>query len=105
MLGLGVTNEAEKVVDGLSFGDAMLDTFLLVIERYLARTGTDITVVGISHLTGTIDDTSHNSDLQTLHVLRSLLYAGYRGAQIVESATAARTGDILRLYHSESSGL
>ena len=90
---------------GIFFGNVLLHADLLLIEAHALRTGTDITVVGISHLTGTIDDTAHDSDLQALHVLRGLTDLRDGVAEVIEGAAAAGAGDILRLRRAQPGSL
>ena len=90
---------------GFFFGDVLFYTFLLAVETDLSATGSYVTVVGIGHFSGTVDDTSHNTYLQTLHILRGFLDALNSGAQIIKRAATARTGDIFGLGEFHAGGL
>ena len=54
----------------------LLDAYLLFVEANLATTGTDIAVVSICHLARTIDDTAHDTNLQTYQMTGSRLDFG-----------------------------
>ena len=69
----------------------------MFIEANLATTGTDVAVVRIRHLTGTIDDAAHNTNFQTYQMTGGSLDLGYGLLQVVERTTTARAGDILCL--------
>ena len=90
---------------GLFFGDVLLNTFFLTIETDLSTTGTYIAVVGIGHLSGAIDNTAHNTYLQSFHILRSFLDTLDSGAQVIERATTTGAGDILGLGEFYTGGL
>ena len=61
-----VFDESDELIDGFILRNILFHTFLLLIERYFVWSCTDIAIVGISHLTGTIDDTAHDSYLECL---------------------------------------
>ena len=84
-------DEAQQVFHCLALGDGFLYAGFLLVERNLAGTGTYITVVGVSHFAGTVDNATHDAYLQTLHVGSRCLYLGDGGAEVVERATATGT--------------
>ena len=90
---------------GLFFGDVLLYTFFLTVETDLSTTGTYIAVVGIGHLSGAIDNTAHNSNLQALHIFRGFLDALDSGAQVIERAATTGAGDIFGLGEFYTGGL
>src|SRR5574344_374795 len=104
-LGLVLMYQCQQTVDSLFLRNILQHTFLATIEGYLSATGTYVSVVGISHFTWAVDDTSHDTYLQTCHVLCSLLDTGDGGTQIIECTTATRTGDILGLGSAKASCL
>ena len=56
------------MLDSLSLRYALLDTFLPLVEINLARRSTYIAIVRISHFAWTINDTAHDTDLESLEV-------------------------------------
>ena len=93
------------MVDSLLLGYVFLDTLLASVERHTVDAGSYISVVGIGHLSGSVDDAAHDANLEPLHVAGGLLDAGYGGAQVVEGAPAARAGDILGLADAQTRSL
>ena len=125
-----LTYQFQQAVDSLSLVDILFNKLLSLIERYLATTGTDITIVGISHFARTIDNTTHNTDFQayqilggsldffessrltlgnasklTLLLLNRRLNTGDGFLQVIKRATTARTGDVLGLGEFDASSL
>ena len=64
-----VFDELKQMFYSLSLRDIFLYADLLLVERHLARTSTNIAIVGISHFARTIYYTAHDAYLQTLEVL------------------------------------
>ena len=85
------------MVNSLSLGDVLLNALLSTIEADLSSTCTHIAIVGIGHLTGSVDDTSHDTNLQTYQMTGSSLNLGNSLLKVVECTSAARTRDILSL--------
>ena len=79
------------------FGDILLDALLLLVEAHLATSCAYIAIVGIGHLTWTIDDAAHDGNLQSLEVRCGRLDAGDGLLQVVERTSTAGARDILRL--------
>lgn len=61
-------DEVDEMLDGLSLWYALLDTFLSLVEIDLAWRSTYISVVRISHFARTIDDTAHDTNLESLEM-------------------------------------
>ena len=61
-------DEVDEMLDSLSLRYALLDTFLPLVEINLARRSTYIAIVRISHFAWAIDDTAHDTDLESLEV-------------------------------------
>ena len=70
---------------------------LTLVERNRTGACTHIAIVCISHLTRTVYDASHNTNLETFQFLGSLLDLSKSGLEVEKSATAGRTGYIFRL--------
>ena len=69
-------DESQQMLHSLALGDSLLHTHLLLVERNLARSGTHISIVGIGHLARSVDYTTHDANLQALHVGRCSLDFG-----------------------------
>ena len=65
----------------------------------------NITIISISHLTGTIDYAAHDADFKSLHAFCGFTDAGNRFAKIIECATAPRATDIFSLACTKTSSL
>ena len=98
-------DEVEQFLDGLFLRDILFHAFLGFIEGDLTAPSTYITVVGIGHLTRTVDDTTHDADLQTHEVFRGSLDLGDGLLQVIERTPTTRTRDILRLCELDARGL
>ena len=104
-LGSVLADEFEEFVDGLGLGDILFYTLFGAIERDLTTSRTDIAIVGISHLTGTVDDTTHDTDLQAYKILRSGFDLGDGFLEVVERAPTTWAGDVFGLGELHSCGL
>ena len=100
-----LADEFDEAVDGLLLWDILLDTLLGFIKRYLTTTCAYVTVVGIGHLTRTIHNTTHDTNLQTHEILRGSLDLGNGLLKIVERTATTRTGDIFGLGKLDSCSL
>ena len=65
----------------------------------------NITIISISHLTGTIDYTAHDANFKPLHAFCGFTDAGNRFAKIIERATATWATDIFSLACTETCSL
>ena len=63
-------DESEELVDGFLLRDILENTFLPSVEADAVAAGTYVAVVGIGHLAGTVDDATHNGNLESLTVSR-----------------------------------
>ena len=104
-VGVGLLYQSQQMFNGLFFRYVLLNAFFLTIETNLSATGSYVTVVGIGHFSRAVDDTSHDTYLQALHILRGFLDALDGSAQIIKRAATARTGDILGLGELHAGGL
>ena len=68
---------------GFFFRNVFHYTLFLLVERYLATTGTHISEVSISHLSRAIYDTTHDAYLQSFHMTRRRLDAGNGGTEVI----------------------
>ena len=100
-----LTDERDEALNSLLLGDILLYALLGLVERYLAATCTHIAIVGISHLTRAVHNTTHDTNLQAHHILGGSLDLGDSLLQVVECATATRALDILGLGKLDAGGL
>ena len=98
-------NESEELGDSLFLRDVFEDTFLAAIEGDAVATGADVTVVGVCHLAGTVDDATHDGDLETGQVRRSGFHFFDGVLKVEHGASATRAGDILRFIYTHARGL
>ena len=98
-------NQLQQALHGFFLGNVLGDTFLLLVERNLATTGTYIARVGIGHLAGTVDYAAHDAYLQTHQMAGGCLDAGDGFLQVIQGASAAWAGDIFGLGELDASGL
>src|SRR5690554_4473622 len=85
-----------EFVHGIRSGNVSLYDLLLLVQGYFVVSGTHVTVVGVGHFARTVDDASHDADLNAFEVRSSGADHG-RGFLKVEKRAAARgTGDVLR---------
>ena len=105
-------NEGDEALDGIFLGNVLFDALLVLVERDLASGSADIAVISICHLAGTVHDATHDANLEGAVAsigLGFLLHGGLNAAdgvlQVVKCASAARTGDVLRLVHLYASRL
>lgn len=56
-------DELEEFVDGFVFGDVFEDCISAFIDMHLSIGATDIAVVGVGHLAGSVDDAAHDGYL------------------------------------------
>ena len=75
------------MLDGFGFGDVFFYTFFAAIETDFTTCGSYITIIGIRHLSGTIDDTTHDSNLQPLELRCSFFHFGNCLFKIIQCAT------------------
>ena len=59
--------------------------------------GTHVSVVGVGHLTGSVDNAAHHSDLEVPEVGEVLLHQCHGGLQVEECPSATWAGDELGL--------
>ena len=98
-------NELKQAFDGFFFGNVLLDALLSSVERYLATSCSDVTVIGVSHFAGTIDNAAHNANLQTNQVAGSGFYARDGFLQVVQRSATARARDVFRLGEFDAGSL
>ena len=55
-------DEGEELLDGFFLRDVLEDALFASIEGYAVSSCAHITVIGVRHLTGTVDDTAHDGD-------------------------------------------
>ena len=79
-------DEGDEAVDGIGLGDVHLDALLALVEADFASGGTHVAIVGIGHLTRTVDNAAHDSNLEVGEVGGGLLHAVYGGLQIKQGA-------------------
>lgn len=97
--------QGEEGGEGFGGGDVFFDKLLTFIYRDPARAGTDVAIVGISHLTGPIDDASHNSYLESFQVGCVCFYFRQCLLEVEKCPSATGAGDVFRLRDPESGGL
>ena len=102
---VGLLYQPEQMFYGFFFRNVFFNTFFLTIETYLSTTGTYITIVGIGHLSRTVDYTSHYPYFQSFHILRGFLYTLDGRAQVIERTPTARTGNVFGLCEFYAGGL
>jgi len=95
-------NKADQVLDRFFFGNMVLHTFLAHIEVDFAGGAADITKVGVSHFTGTVNDATHDGNLNALEMGGLFFDPIKNDLQIEKGATAAGTGDVFGLGHAVS---
>ena len=100
-----VTDEFEKFLYSLFLRDVLFHTLLGLVETDLSTACTYITVISISHLARTVDDTSHDTYLQSHEVLRCRLNLGDGFLEVIERTSATRTGDVFGLGKLNTGGL
>ena len=88
-------DEVNETVDGIILGDVHLDALLTLIEADTPGSSTDIAIIGISHLTGAVDDASHHPDFEVCQVGRGLLYTLDGGLEVKHGSAATWAGDEL----------
>ena len=98
-------DEMDQVLYGLCLRYTLLDALLSLVEVDLPRSCTYIAVVCIGHLSRTIDDTAHDTDLEPLEVCCSCLDLSDGALQVVEGTATARATDELGLTHPQASCL
>ncbi len=91
----------ERLCRGYVFDYALLSA----VDAHTARTRTDIAVIGIRHLSGTVDDASHHPYLESDKMSSGFLYLMQSTLQIEKSASATGARDIFGLCHAHSRGL
>ena len=75
------------------------------VEIHLAGRTADIAEIRVSHLARSVDDTTHDGDLDALEMGGGRLDAGRRALKVEECPSAARAGDIVGLEDSCPGGL
>ena len=98
-------NQLQQAFDSLFLGNVLGNTFLLLVERNLATTGTYIAIVGIGHLARTVDYAAPDANLQTYQMAGSSLDAGDGFLQVIQGTSAAWAGDVFGLGELDASGL
>ena len=98
-------NELKQAFDGFVLGNVLLYAFLSSVERYFATACSYVTIVGIRHFTGTVDNAAHDTNFQTHQVAGSGFYACDSLLQVVKRAPTARTGDVFCLGEFDAGGL
>ena len=98
-------NQLQQAFDSLFLGDVLGNTFLLLVERNLATTGTYIAIVGIGHLARTVNNTAHDAYLQTHQMAGGCLNLSDGFLQVIQGTSAAWAGDIFGLGELDASGL
>ena len=64
----------EQLVNGFCLGDVFLYALLAFVQGYLAACSSDVAVISVCHFAWAIDNTSHDTNLETF-VSRILLRA------------------------------
>src|SRR3989339_1450584 len=78
MLGLQpvsiITNDPDQFIQGIFCIDILLDNFFPAVKGNLTRTGTHISIVGISHFSRTVHNTTHDSYFKSLEMICTASY-------------------------------
>ena len=98
-------DEVEQFGYRLFLRNVLFHAHFIPVEGDLAWTSPHISIVGVGHLTGTIDDAAHDADLEPFQVAGGFLDAGDGGLQVVERAAASRTTDVFGLAGAQTGGL
>ena len=83
------SNQLEELFNCLFLRNVLFHADLLLVERNLPASSSDITIIGICHLTRTIDNTAHNADFQADQILGGSFDAGDGLLEVIEGTSAA----------------
>src|SRR5699024_3549930 len=98
-------NEFYQLFHRLFFGNVLFDALLLLVEADFASSGAYIAIISIGHFSGTVDNASHDSYLESFQMAGGCLDTGNGTFQVVEGASAAGTRDVFGLAGTYTSGL
>ena len=90
-------DKINKLIDGLCLGYVLSHNLLTVVKVDLSGQGTDVSKVGIGHLTRSVHDATHNGDGNSRQMSRGLLNLGGGLLQIEQGAAARGAGHELGL--------
>ena len=90
-------DKINKPINSLCLGDVLSYNLLSVVQIDLSGQGTDISKVGIGHLTRSVHDATHNGDGNSRQISRRLLNLGGDLLQIEQGAAARGAGHELGL--------
>ena len=93
------------MLDGFFLRDILEDALFASIEGDALSSGSHVAVIGVRHLTGTVDDTAHDGNLETFILRGCFLHFRNGFLEIEERTSATRAGDILRLINTHARGL
>ena len=95
-------DEGDEAVDGIGLGDVHLDALLALVEADASSGCSHVSVVGIGHLAGTVDDAAHHADFQVSEVSCRLLHALHSGLQVKHGSATSWAGDKFGLADAQA---
>ena len=98
-------DEGEKLFYGFLLWDVFEDTFLAAIERDAVASCSHVAVVGVCHLTRSIDDAAHDGYFEARQMCRVFFYFRHGFLEVKHRSSATRAGDILRFIYTHARGL
>lgn len=97
--------EVDEFLDSLFLGDSGFDDLSFSVEGDFASGGSDVSVVGVGHFSGAVDDASHDGDVEAFEVAGGVPDFIEDGGEIEFSASARGAGDVFDLGFAEAAGL
>ena len=97
--------QVNQFVNRAFCGDIAFDDVFALVERDFARSTAYITVIGVGHFTGTVDNAAHNANFDAFEVVGVASNQGGGFLKVEQGAPARRAGYVFGFGDAGARGL